>query len=60
MAGLTVSAPADGVLVAKLDRPSGDLLTIELCEELVRLLRQPPDEAHVLRRAEAGIPQPAS
>jgi hypothetical protein len=57
MAGLTVPAPAGGVLVAEPDRPPGDLLTVELCEEL---LRQPPDGAHVLRRAETGIPRPAS
>jgi methylglutaconyl-CoA hydratase len=56
MAGLTVSAPADGVLVAELDRLPGNLLTVELCEELGRQ----PDGAHVLRRAEAGIPRPAS
>jgi hypothetical protein len=56
MAGLTVPAPADGVLVAEPDRPPGNLLTVELCEEP---LRRPPDRAHVLRRAETGIPRPA-
>ncbi|WP_371780022.1 hypothetical protein [Streptosporangium subroseum] len=57
MAGLTVSAPAGGVLVAELERPPGNLLTVELCEEL---LRRPPDGAHVLRRAGTGIPRPSS
>ncbi|SNS61594.1 hypothetical protein SAMN05216276_1012135 [Streptosporangium subroseum] len=54
MTGLTVSAPADGVLVAELDRPPGNLLTVELCEEFVRLLRQPPEGAHVLRLRATG------
>jgi methylglutaconyl-CoA hydratase len=54
MSGLNISAPVDGVLVAELDRPPGNLLTIELCEELARLLRQPPDGAHVLWLRAAG------
>jgi hypothetical protein len=55
MTGLTVSSPADGDLVAEPDRPPGNLLTVELCEEFLRR----PDGAHVLRRAETGVPRPA-
>jgi enoyl-CoA hydratase/carnithine racemase len=54
MDGLNVSGPLDGVLTVELDRPPGNLLTIELCEELVRLLLKPPDGAQLLRLRAAG------
>lgn len=54
MAGLTVTQPAAGVLVAELDRPPGNLWTIELCQELTALLTSPPPGAHVLRLRSAG------
>lgn len=52
--GLEVSAPADGVLLVELNRPPGNLWTIELCQQLVALLDRPPAGAHVLRLRARG------
>jgi methylglutaconyl-CoA hydratase len=54
MAGLTVSEVRDGVIVAELDRPPGNLWTTPLCRELTALLDSPPQDAHVLRLRSAG------
>ncbi|OZM77096.1 enoyl-CoA hydratase/isomerase family protein [Pseudonocardia sp. MH-G8] len=54
MGGLEISAVADGVIVAELDRPPANLWTIELCHELVALLDHPPGGAHVLRLRSGG------
>lgn len=54
MAGLEVSDPVDGVLVVTLDRPPQNLWTIALCQHLVRLLNNPPPEAHLLRLRAGG------
>ncbi|HEV7207579.1 MAG TPA: enoyl-CoA hydratase/isomerase family protein [Mycobacteriales bacterium] len=54
MAELAVSGPTEGVLCVTLDRPPKNLWTIELCQQLVRLLNEPPPDAHVLRLRSAG------
>lgn len=54
MAGLEVSAVTHGVVVAELDRPPGNLWTVNLCRELISLLTNPPDEAHLLRLRSRG------
>ena len=54
MAELTVSGPADGVVLVELDRPPDNLWTIELCERFVALLADPPAGAHVLRLRSRG------
>lgn len=54
MTGLTVRDPVDGVVVAELDRPPGNLWTIDLCRQLTALLLSPPADAHVLRLRSAG------
>jgi enoyl-CoA hydratase/carnithine racemase len=54
MTGLTISDPVDGVVTVELDRPPANLFTVELCRQLVRLLDEPPAEAHVLRLRAAG------
>ena len=54
MTELTVTGPTQGVLVVTLDRPPKNLWTIELCQQLVQLLREPPPGSHVLRLRAAG------
>lgn len=54
MSGLTIGAPVDGVVVAELDRPPGNLWTVELCAQLTQSLMQPPEDAHVLHLRSAG------
>lgn len=54
MTGLTVSEVRDGVVVAELDRPPGNLWTTPLCRDLTALLDSPPQGAHVLRLRSAG------
>lgn len=54
MTELDVTGPADGVLVVTLNRPPNNLWTIELCRQLVRLLNEPPADAHVLHLRAAG------
>lgn len=49
-----MSPPADGVVVAELDRPPGNLWTVGMCEQLIALLAEPPEDAHVLRLRAAG------
>lgn len=49
MSGLTISEPTDGVVHAELNRPPGNLFTVELCRRLAELLESPPEDAHVLR-----------
>jgi len=48
MTGIQVSED-DGVVVVELDRPPGNLWTIDLALELIALLDAPPPGAHVLR-----------
>jgi methylglutaconyl-CoA hydratase len=48
MGSLTLSRPDAGLLLVELDRPGGNLFTRSQCIELVDLLRNPPEEAHVL------------
>lgn len=54
MAGLRISDPVDGVVVAELERPPGNLWTTELCQELTAYLQSPPEGVHVLRLRSAG------
>ncbi|MGA8210366.1 MAG: enoyl-CoA hydratase/isomerase family protein [Nocardioidaceae bacterium] len=54
MTGLTIHDPDDGVVLVELDRPPGNLFTIELCRRLVAVLERPPEGAHVLRLRAAG------
>jgi methylglutaconyl-CoA hydratase len=54
MTGLTISETVDGVVTVELDRPPGNLFTVDLCRQLVQLLEQPPAGAHVLRLRAAG------
>lgn len=54
MAELRVSGPDDSVVVVELDRPPGNLWTIELCQQLTALLLSPPNGVHVLRLRSAG------
>lgn len=54
MTGMTISETVDGVVTVELDRPPGNLFTVELCRRLVRLLEEPPADAHVLRIRAAG------
>ncbi|GGJ59874.1 enoyl-CoA hydratase/isomerase family protein [Streptomyces brasiliensis] len=53
MAALEISVPSDGVLDVRIDRAPDNLLTVEMCAELTRLLLNPPDGAHVLRLSAA-------
>jgi enoyl-CoA hydratase/carnithine racemase len=52
--GLRITGPADGVLVAELDRPPENLLTVDLCRRLTGLLTEPPPGTHVLRLRATG------
>ncbi len=52
--GLAIHDPVDGVVVVELDRPPGNLFTVDLCRLLVELLETPPEDAHVLRLRAAG------
>jgi enoyl-CoA hydratase/carnithine racemase len=54
MSGMTISEPVDGVVTVELDRPPGNLFTVDLCRRLVRLLGEPPADAHVLRLRATG------
>jgi enoyl-CoA hydratase/carnithine racemase len=54
MTGLTIHDPADGVALVELDRPPGNLFTLDACRELTSLLLAPPQGAHVLRLRAAG------
>ena len=56
MTGLSISDTVDGVVTVELDRPPGNLFTVDLCRRLVRLLEEPPADAHVLRlRAQGDV-----
>ena len=54
MSELTIHDPDDGVVLAELDRPPGNLFTLDVCRELTSLLQSPPEGAHVLRLRTAG------
>jgi methylglutaconyl-CoA hydratase len=54
MSELTIHDPADGVVLVELDRPPGNLFSLELCRRLVSLLDSPPEGAHVLRLRATG------
>jgi methylglutaconyl-CoA hydratase len=54
MSGLTISDPVDGVVHVELERPPGNLFTIDLCRRLVSLLEEPPEGAHVVRLRAVG------
>jgi methylglutaconyl-CoA hydratase len=54
MSGLTIHDPIDGVVLVELDRPTGNLFTVELCRELIALLQDPPVGAHVVHLKAAG------
>jgi enoyl-CoA hydratase/carnithine racemase len=49
MSEMTIHEPVDGVVLVELDRPPGNLFTIDMCRQLVEVLRRPPEGAHVLR-----------
>jgi enoyl-CoA hydratase/carnithine racemase len=53
MAGLTISPVTDGVVVAEFDRPD-HLWALADLRELVALLNEPPEGAHVLRLRATG------
>lgn len=42
------------VLTVRLDAPDGNLMTMDMCDALASVLRQPPDGAHVLVLEGAG------
>ena len=52
--GLAIHDPVDGVVAVELDRPPGNLFTVDLCRRLAALLEHPPEGAHVLRLRAAG------
>jgi methylglutaconyl-CoA hydratase len=54
MAGLSISPVTDGVVVAELDRGPDNLWTLADLRELVALLTDPPEGAHVLRVRSVG------
>jgi enoyl-CoA hydratase/carnithine racemase len=54
MAGLSISPVADGVVVAELDRGPDNLWTLADLRELVAVLENPPEGAHVLRVRSVG------
>jgi len=54
MPELRIGDPRDGVVVVELDRPPGNLWTVELCQELTAYLASPPPAVHVLRLRSAG------
>lgn len=54
MSGLTIYDPVDGVVLVELDRPPGNLFTVDLCRRLASLLEDPPDGAHVVRLRAVG------
>lgn len=54
MGELDIGSPVDGVLDVVLNRPPDNLLTVELCAELTKVLLAPPAGAHVLRLRAAG------
>ena len=54
MAGLSISHVADGVVVAELDRGPDNLWTLADLRELVAVLENPPEGAHVLRVRSVG------
>jgi methylglutaconyl-CoA hydratase len=54
MAGLSISPVADGVIVAELDRGPDNLWTLADLRELVAVLENPPEGAHVLRVRSVG------
>ncbi|MEU5993448.1 enoyl-CoA hydratase/isomerase family protein [Spirillospora sp. NPDC047418] len=49
MSELTIHPVEDGVILAELSRPPGNLFSIALCEQLTAVLDDPPEGAHVLR-----------
>ena len=54
MAGLSISPVTDGVVVAELDRGPDNLWTLADLRELVAVLENPPEGAHVLRVRSVG------
>lgn len=54
MSGLTIYDPVEGVVLVELDRPPGNLFTVDLCRRLASLLEEPPDGAHVVRLRALG------
>ncbi|MET0765070.1 MAG: enoyl-CoA hydratase/isomerase family protein [Blastococcus sp.] len=54
MAGLSISPVTDGVIVAELDRGPDNLWTLADLRELVAVLENPPQGAHVLRVRSVG------
>jgi len=54
MAGLSISPVTDGVIVAELDRGPDNLWTLADLRELVAVLENPPEGAHVLRVRSVG------
>jgi enoyl-CoA hydratase/carnithine racemase len=54
MAGLTISPVTDGVVVVELDRGPENLWTLADLGEVVALLTDPPEGAHVLRLRSVG------
>jgi methylglutaconyl-CoA hydratase len=51
--GLTVEK-SGSVMVARLNRPGGNLMTLAMCDELARILLHPPEGSHLLVLEAAG------
>jgi methylglutaconyl-CoA hydratase len=54
MNALTISGPENGVVLVELNRPPGNLWTVELCVRLTELLERPPADAHIVRLRSVG------
>lgn len=52
--GLSIHEPTDGVVLVELERPPGNLFTLDICRRLVALLQSPPPGAHVVRLRAGG------
>ncbi|QNN54959.1 enoyl-CoA hydratase/isomerase family protein [Nocardioides mesophilus] len=51
---MTIHDPVDGVVLVEVNRPPGNLFTIDLCKRLVSLLESPAEGVHVLRLRAVG------
>ncbi|KQY04277.1 hypothetical protein ASD37_20205 [Mycobacterium sp. Root135] len=56
MTGLTISECRDGIVDVVIDRSPDNLMSVEMCSELMKLANDPPVDAHILRlRAVGGM-----
>lgn len=54
MSDLAISDPVDGVVLVELNRPPGNLWTVEMCRRFTELLDAPPSGAHIVRLRSIG------